>query len=100
MKILLFTLSFLVFSAHAENKRIALVKDGVVVNVAVWDGIAPWDPPGVDKVEVSEKNNVEIGDTYNGKSFVKQEAKPIEMAPDQKKMNDLESRLKALEDKK
>lgn len=25
--------------------RYLLIKDDVVVNVTVWDGVSPWDPP-------------------------------------------------------
>lgn len=27
-------------------KRIAIVRDGIVDTIALWDGVRPWDPNG------------------------------------------------------
>lgn len=48
--------------------RYAIVKDGVVINVALWDGKSEWDPgEGCHPVQSDTAN---IGDTYDGKDFI------------------------------
>lgn len=39
----------------AEIKRYALVKDGVTVNIIVWDGETPYTPPDGMEVMPEEK---------------------------------------------
>lgn len=45
----------------------AVVDDGTVVNIVVWDGDeTAWQPPeGCQAVELSEDEIVEIGDEYS-----------------------------------
>lgn len=51
--------------------RIALVKNGVVDNIAEWDGQAAWNPGDeYTKVNVDEIT-CEIGYTYDGETFTK-----------------------------
>jgi hypothetical protein len=50
-------------------KRMALIKDGAVETIALWDGESLWEPEGYEaKVDVTDKD-VSIGDLYNGKTF-------------------------------
>lgn len=37
-------------------KRIAMIKDGVVQNIALWDGEAPWSPEGFILIDVTDMN--------------------------------------------
>lgn len=53
-------------------KRIAMVKDGVVDNIAAWDGISDWNPEGYQLIDISDKPSVDIGDLYDGSNFSKQ----------------------------
>ena len=46
--------------------RIALILDGVVAQVAVWDGVTPWDHPlGMEGVELTEGEWCEPGAIYD-----------------------------------
>lgn len=49
----------------------ALVKDGVVVNIVVWDGSDSWEPPsGTSAVAVTDQTGpAYIGGTYSGGAF-------------------------------
>lgn len=48
----------------------AIVKDGTVVNIVVWDGRAAWAPPsGTNAVPIPADEFVTLGDTYNGVKF-------------------------------
>ncbi|QNB10899.1 hypothetical protein G5S35_04470 [Paraburkholderia tropica] len=49
----------------------ALVKDGIVVNIVVWDGSASWSPPeDTTAVEVTEQSGpAYIGGTYSNGLF-------------------------------
>lgn len=49
-------------------KRMAMIQDGVVFNIAVWDGISTWDP-GVPVVDVTDMPQVDIGYLYDGQNF-------------------------------
>lgn len=54
-------------------KRIALLKSGVVVNLAAWDGASAWDPVAAGQcdstVDVTLQPAVQIGWTYANGSF-------------------------------
>jgi hypothetical protein len=56
-------------------KRIAIIKNGTVENVAMWDGKSAWKPAGT-LVDVTDKPHVAIGWTYDGSDF----AAPVESA--------------------
>jgi len=46
--------------------RVALILDGVVAQVAVWDGVTPWDHPcGMEGVELGESEWCEPGAVYD-----------------------------------
>ncbi|RXF67677.1 hypothetical protein [Hansschlegelia zhihuaiae] len=49
------------------DERYAVVIDGVVDNVVLWDGEADWSPDGGDAVRCGDE--VEIGWTYEGGAF-------------------------------
>lgn len=52
------------------NKRYAIVEDGVVTNIVLWDGIAEWKHPG-QAIDASAKENefIGVGWTYDGEAF-------------------------------
>lgn len=44
-----------------------MVKNGVVENVSIWDGVTPWDPgSGYVLVDVSAETKIAINATYDG----------------------------------
>lgn len=44
------------------NRRVAMIKDGVVWNIAVWDGTSNWNPGSVFKlVDVTDQPRCDIG---------------------------------------
>lgn len=51
-------------------KNYALVENGVVVNVIVWDGQSSWQPPdGQTAVLVPDDAYAGIGSTYSNGAF-------------------------------
>lgn len=49
--------------------RIAMIKDGIIQNIALWDGIAEWKPAGYELIDISNRLEVDIGWAYDGQSF-------------------------------
>jgi len=48
----------------------AVVENGVVVNMVVWDGVAQWQPPeGSQAIPVPEGTFVDIGWLYSNGAF-------------------------------
>jgi hypothetical protein len=47
-----------------------MIQNGLVVNIAVWDGVTPWSPEGFIVVQVPEGLTVSSGWSYNGTSFI------------------------------
>ncbi|BFT62377.1 tail fiber assembly protein [Pseudomonas moorei] len=48
----------------------AEIKGGIVVNMFVWDGVEPWEPPeGSVAVVVEDGSDVSIGYLYDGTVF-------------------------------
>jgi len=46
--------------------KIAMVQNGVVVNIAVWDGVSFWEPPSTfDLIDVTSET-CDIGWTWDG----------------------------------
>lgn len=35
-------------------KRIAMIVNGIVANIAVWDGVSAWEPEGFELVDITE----------------------------------------------
>ena len=50
--------------------RIAMIKDGIVLNIAIWDGVSNWDPGGYLLVDITDQNEVDIGWNYDGTNFI------------------------------
>jgi hypothetical protein len=48
--------------------RYAIVEDGTVVNVALWDGTTEWDG-NEGAVLLPENSPVDLGYTYDGLNF-------------------------------
>lgn len=51
----------------------AIIKDGLVINVVVWDGNSGWEPPeGTIAVayDIDGDNPPGRGWTYDGKKFI------------------------------
>ncbi|EHW2953864.1 TPA: hypothetical protein ACHY19_003821 [Escherichia coli] len=57
----------------------AVVQNGVVVNIAVWDGESEWNPS--DGVAVLAEEGVGVGWSYDGKKFIKPASKPDAVIP-------------------
>lgn len=58
----------------------AIVENGVVDNIVVWDGEAEWSPPaGTTAVQVPATATVDIGYSWDGKNFTK----PASPTPEQ-----------------
>lgn len=48
----------------------ALVENGIVVNVVLWDGESEWTPPtGQQAVTIPDGSEAAIGWTYDGTNF-------------------------------
>lgn len=48
----------------------ALIENGVVVNVIVWNGEAEWAPPeGQQAVSIASGSGAAIGWTWDGSAF-------------------------------
>jgi hypothetical protein len=50
-------------------QNIALIINGVVVNIALWDGISLWQPQCDSIVDITNQPQVQIGWTYDGANF-------------------------------
>ena len=50
-------------------KRIALINNGVVENVALWDGITAWNPEGFLLIDITDNPDVDKGWLYDGNNF-------------------------------
>ncbi len=52
-------------------KTWAIIQSGIIINTAIWDGIAPWTPPaGCTAVEITALDpQPTIGWTYDGTTF-------------------------------
>jgi hypothetical protein len=43
----------------------AIIENGIVSNIVVWDGQAPWNPPvGANAVQIPDGAYIGIGSTY------------------------------------
>lgn len=48
----------------------AIIENGIVVNLVVWDGVSKWSPPaGSTAILIPADTSVSIGYTYNGTTF-------------------------------
>lgn len=98
----LFLAMLIVFSplSLAAIKHMAMIKNGVIENVALWDGVSSWSPPGFSLVDITAQPSVGIGWTHNGgSSFTAPVAIPEPESAVDKLVEELDARLKALEEK-
>ena len=58
-------------------KTYAHIVDSKVVNVSVWDGVAPWTPEE-EVVEIPEGSSAGIGWDWDGKKFIDNRPEPVE----------------------
>lgn len=65
-------------SCRLFMKRIAVIKNYFVENVALWDGISPWNPPDCTLIDITNTPVVNIGWIYNGDVFIKPEISEFE----------------------
>jgi hypothetical protein len=42
--------------------RYIIVKDGIVINIVLWDGVTQWSPP---EGQAIRNDSLNIGDKYN-----------------------------------
>ena len=48
-----------------------MIKNGIVENIAIWDGITVWNPTGYTLIDITTTNmNVNIGWLYNSDTQV------------------------------
>ena len=48
----------------------AVIENGVVVNMVVWDGHTAWVPlPGREAIQLQDGSTVSIGWTWDGTNF-------------------------------
>jgi hypothetical protein len=51
-------------------KTMAMVQDGVVQNIALWDGVSTWSPAGYILVDITNLTQfIDLGYTYDGTNF-------------------------------
>ena len=64
-------------------ERYAHIKNGVVVNVTLWDGdISRWQPPE-DELVITAPENVGIGWRYDGTDWLEPLPPPVVDAPEE-----------------
>lgn len=51
-------------------KNIAVIENGIVDNIATWDGVTTWNPGSpYTLVDITNIPNVVVGSTYDGTNF-------------------------------
>jgi hypothetical protein len=50
-------------------KRIAMLTDNEVQNIAKWDGNSAWNPPGFELIDITNLPHVDIGWIYGDGEF-------------------------------
>ena len=80
------------------TKRHAIIRNGIVEEVIIWDGKAKWSPPEGTICLSCEKQDAKIGDLYQNGEFVT--PPPVrEPAPPKSELELLRERVAALEAK-
>jgi hypothetical protein len=55
------------------NNYAIIDANGNVLNIIVWDGVSEYNPgTGLQLIQISEGQTVNIGDVYNGTEFIQQ----------------------------
>jgi hypothetical protein len=49
--------------------KYAIVDNGVVINIVVWDGAATWSPDSGEPVEIKDSVFVDLGYLYSNEQF-------------------------------
>jgi len=49
--------------------KYAIIDNGVVINIVVWDGVAAWSPESGKPVEIKDSVFVDIGYLYSNEQF-------------------------------
>lgn len=70
----------------------AIVKDGVVINMVVWDGKTEWEPEEGEAIKAD--NFAGIGWLYDGKKFTAPEptAEEVEQQNESKRVNNVSTK--------
>ena len=55
---------------NGDNMIYAVVKDGVVINRIIWDGVTQYTYPE-DGCSLVQSDTADIGDLYDGENFTK-----------------------------
>lgn len=50
-------------------KKIAMIKNGIVENISIWDGRSKWSPDGYTLINITDNPKVDIGWLYDGHIF-------------------------------
>ena len=63
------------------TKRYAIIRNSVVENVVLWDGVGTWAPPAGSTVVQSDE--AAIRDRWDGLRFVRVPEAPAPLTPEQ-----------------
>lgn len=78
--------------------RYAIIRDGAVENVILWDGASPWSPPaGATMRELGRTEVVDIGWIDQGKSFAPAANKSDAATDPMTEIESLKARIAKLE---
>lgn len=73
-----------------EMSKYAIVKNNLVENICVWDGVTPWQPPaGTQAIAVPANEPVGPGYAYVNGKFIAPPPKPITAADNQLTANQI-----------
>jgi len=58
-----------------------MIQDGIVQNIALWDGISSWNPPGYTLVDITNSNQfIDLYYLYDGTNFSAPIPTPISLS--------------------
>jgi len=49
--------------------KYAIIDNGVVINIVVWDGVAAWSPEPGKPIEIKDSAFVDLGYLYSNEKF-------------------------------
>lgn len=73
-----------------------MIQNGIVQNIAVWDGVSSWSPQGYVLADITSMPQVDMGWAYDGKNFSAAQ-RIIEVDPIQARFDEIEEKLSELE---